>query len=149
MPRFLPDTSVIIPAVCGWHEHHRAAANEIAARLDRGENLVAAGPALVEAYAVLTRLPAPHRLAPADAHALLEANFLGAEIAVLDSVGYRELLDRASDDGIAGGATYDAVIARCAQAARVETLLTFNYRHFGRFAGPGLAVVVPGQGRSS
>lgn len=55
--RFLPDTNVMIAAVCDWHEHHAAASAEIEARLNRGESLVAAGPALVEAYAVLTRLP--------------------------------------------------------------------------------------------
>ncbi len=35
-------------------------------------------PALVEAYAVLTRLPPPHRLSVPDALALLEANFIRA-----------------------------------------------------------------------
>ncbi|MFB3825533.1 MAG: hypothetical protein ACE15B_02145 [Bryobacteraceae bacterium] len=30
-----------------------------------------------DAYSVLTRLPAPHRLSPADALSLMEANFMG------------------------------------------------------------------------
>jgi predicted nucleic acid-binding protein len=86
VPRFLPDTSVMVAAVCAWHEHHARAADEIERRLERGQELIAAGPALVEVYAVLTRLRAPHWLAPADAHALLEANFLGGEVATLDWV---------------------------------------------------------------
>ena len=147
MPRFLPDTSVLVAAVCAWHEHHAPAAAEIEWRLERGERLVVAGPTLVEAYAVLTRLPAPHRLAATDAYALLEANFLGGQIMTLDASGYREVLARASGVGIAGGQTYDAVVAACARAAGVETLLTFNARHFRRLAGSELAVVVPGERR--
>lgn len=49
--------------------------------MNLGEAMIAAGPALVETYAVLTRLPSPHRLAPADAHRLLQANFAGGEVA--------------------------------------------------------------------
>ena len=78
MPRFLPETSCLVAALCVWHEHNERAAREIERRLDRGESLVVAAPALVETYAVLTRLPSPHRLSPADSRALLEANFLGA-----------------------------------------------------------------------
>ena len=48
-----------------------------------------AAPALVEAYAVLTRLPPPHRLSPADALALLEADFIHpAKIITLDKRAY-------------------------------------------------------------
>src|SRR6184192_3362205 len=63
-PRFLLDTSCLVAAVCSWHMHHEATAAEISRRLSRGEEPVMAAPALVEAYAVLTRLPAPHRLLP-------------------------------------------------------------------------------------
>lgn len=148
MPRFLPDTSVMVAAVCAWHERHRDAVNEIEERLGRGEALVAAGSALVEAYSVLTRLPAPHRLAPADAHALVDANFAAGEIATLEAEGYGALLQQARDEGITGGQTYDLVIAACAKASAVENLLTFNLRHFQRFADRRLAVVVPGESLS-
>ena len=40
--------------------------------------LAVAAHALVETYAVLTRLPAPHRLAPADAWTLIDTNFARA-----------------------------------------------------------------------
>src|SRR5439155_4456381 len=62
-----PDTSCLVAAVCAWHEHHAAAAREIERRLAAGEPMIVAAPALVESYAVLTRLPPPHRLRPADA----------------------------------------------------------------------------------
>jgi len=55
---FAVDTSCMVAAVCTWHEHHAAAAGEIERRLGRGERMAIPAPALVEAYAVLTRLPA-------------------------------------------------------------------------------------------
>ncbi len=73
---FLPDTSCIIAAVCSWHEHHEAAASEIERRLAARTQMIVAAPALVEAYAVLIRLPSPHRLSPQNALTLLENNFL-------------------------------------------------------------------------
>lgn len=75
MGRFLPDTGVMVAAVCGWHEHHRRAVRALEARLAGGDTLVVAASALIETYAVLTRLPPPHRLAPGDAGTLVHANF--------------------------------------------------------------------------
>ncbi len=145
MAAFLLDTSCMVATVCGWHEHHHRAEQEIERRLGQGETLLVAAPALVEAYAVLTRLPSPHRLSPADALALLEANFMRpARLVALDGKSYRSLLRRAPHEGIAGGQAYDAVIAACALKASGVTLLTFNPGHFSPFARRGLQVVVPG-----
>ena len=134
----------MIAVVCSWHEHHERAAKEIAQRLGRGETMIVAAPALVEAYAVLTRLPSPYRLSPADALVLLDSNFISTtKITVLDGKSYRTLLRQAPADGIAGGQTYDAVIAACALHAKVATLLTFNESHFVSFRAKGIEVVVP------
>jgi predicted nucleic acid-binding protein len=135
----------MVAVLCSWHEHHEPAARQIERRLGEGEMLVVAAPALVETYAVLTRLPPPHRLSPADSLALLEANFMvsGVEMVALDPDGYRRLLRGAPTEGIAGGRMYDAVIAACTLAAGVDTLLTFNERQFLSFAAHGLRVVVP------
>jgi predicted nucleic acid-binding protein len=64
------DTSVVVAALLGWHEAHEPARRA----LERGlaaERIVMPAPALLEAYAVMTRLPSPHRIRPADAAALL------------------------------------------------------------------------------
>lgn len=145
MPRFLPDTSCMVAAICGWHEHHARAAAEIERRLESGDALVVAAPALVETYAVLTRLPSPHRLSPTDSQALLEASFLsdGAETVALDADGYVRLLRGAAERGIAGGRTYDAVIVTCAQSAGVDAILTFNERQFRALASKDTEIVVP------
>jgi predicted nucleic acid-binding protein len=121
----------MVAAVCTWHERHLAAANEIERRLDRGERLAVAAHSLAETYAVLTRLPAPHRLAPADAWSLVKANFVDhATIAALDAGAYATLLHRLATIGVGGGRTYDALIGECARRAKVNALLTFNLRHF-------------------
>ena len=90
---FLPDTSCIVPIVCSSHEHHLRAVEAIDGRRSRNERMMVAAPALVEAYSVLTRLPAPHRLAPDDALSLLDANFVrGVASVALDTAAYRALL---------------------------------------------------------
>jgi predicted nucleic acid-binding protein len=145
MPRCLLDTSCMIAALCAWHEHHERATRELDQRLSTRETLVVAAPALVETYSVLSRLPAPHRLSPAECWALLEADFLGdaMELIALEPDAYRQLLRSAPNRGIAGGSIYDAVIVACGLAARVETILTFNERQFRALAGQEIQIVVP------
>lgn len=145
MSRFLLDTSCMVAALCAWHEHHERAAREIERRLSDGAVLVAAAPALVETYAVLTRLPAPHRLSPAVSLALLEANFMVDDVltVALEADAYLRLLRRAPEGGIAGGGVYDAVIVACALAGKVDTLLTFNERQFRPLSDQGISIVVP------
>ena len=122
----------MIAAVCTWHEHHVAAVTQIEQRLDRGERLKVPAPALAESYAVLTRLPSPHRLSPSDAWALVETNFiLRAGVVGLNGIGYAKLLGRLAKTEVSGGRTYDAVIAECAKRSRASVLLTFNRHHFG------------------
>lgn len=133
----------MVAAVCAWHEQHDATAAEISRRLEAGERLAVPAPALIETYAVLTRLPSPHRLAAADAWTLVEANFVEqATIVALSRADYVALLRRAVAREIAGGRTYDAVIAECARKATAATLLTLNRRHFDPAPG-GVTVVEP------
>jgi predicted nucleic acid-binding protein len=146
MAAYMPDTNCMVAAVCTWHEHHAAASTELEVRLGRGERLVIAGPALVETYSVLTRLPPPHRLSARDAYALIAANFVeGRDVVALDADDYRRIIELASLEEIGGGQVYDAVLAACARGAAVDAFLTFNARHFDRYRSPGLAIVVPGR----
>lgn len=143
-PRVALDTGVLIALVCGWHEHHEAATRTVEARLQRAAALIVPAHALLEAYAVLTRLPAPHRLAPADALALLDGNFRhGVEVVALTAERTWALLDGAPRAGIHGGRTYDAAIAMAARRAGAHELLTLNLRHFEAFADERLTVTSP------
>jgi predicted nucleic acid-binding protein len=133
----------MVAAVCSWHEHHEVAAAEIERRLERRERLCVPAPALIETYAVLTRLPPPHRFAAADAWALIEANFVAnVTIKALDATTCVDLLRRGATQDLAGGRTYDAVIGECARLAGAAVLLTFNRRHFDP-PPPGVQVLEP------
>ena len=93
-----------------------------------------AAPAVVETYAVLTRLPPPYRLRPADALALIEGSWSDVEVAALDGTAIWPLLRGLREAGIAGGSTYDAVVAACARKAGVDVILTWNVADFERVA---------------
>jgi predicted nucleic acid-binding protein len=118
---------------------------EIDRRLSSGETLLVAAPGLIEAYAVLTRLPPPHRLSPTDTRTLLVANFMSdpVQVVALEANGYAHLLQDAPERRIAGGTIYDAVILACALAAGADVLLTFNDRHFRQLAVEGVQIVIP------
>ena len=148
MPRalaaFMPDTSCIVAAVSSWHEHHGRALKEIEFRLKRKQRMLVAGHSLIEAYSVLTRLPAPHRLSPKDAAALLKANFTKKRSTIaLPPNAYHTLLDFVANAGVSGGRVYDVLIAAFARQGGAQALVTFNGAHFDGLAGDNLEIVVP------
>lgn len=141
MARVLLDTSVLVAAVLPQHEHHTATAAELRRRRTAGDEFVLAAHAVTEAYAVLTRLPPPHRLAPADAIAVLDRNWGRAPTFGLTPSETWRIVRELAAAGVGGGRVYDAVIARSARKAEATILLTRNLRHFGD--RPGIAVVTP------
>ena len=142
------DTSVIVAGLLAWHEAHRPALRAlVAAAAPRGARLLVPAPALVEAYAVMTRLPAPHRLAPADALHLLVGSFRHrADVVPLAETETWQFLDETAGRGVAGGRTYDALILRCALKGGATRLLTLDRRDFERLDLAGIELVVPGTG---
>ena len=127
----------MVAAVCGWHEEHGSAVAAIERRLAGRHRLVSPAHAITEAYAVLTRLPAPHRLAPADAWSLVSSNFVeGHSVVGLAAAGQIAMLRGLAASGHGGRRTYDALIAATASHAGVDELLTFNPKHFEQAAGP-------------
>lgn len=102
------DTSVAVPLLVTSHRQHT-----MVARWATGRSLGLSGHALAETYSVLTRLPGDARVSPLDAVALIDENFpesfqLGARAA---RGAHREFARR----GIAGGATYDGLVAVAAR----------------------------------
>ena len=90
-------------ALLAWHEAH-----EPARQAARGGAIPAH--AVVESYSVLTRLAAPHRLAPDVASSLLGGWFPAGRL-LLPSTGLvASLVARLADAGIGGGAAYDALV---------------------------------------
>lgn len=138
------DTSVIVPALLSWHEHHPAALPVVRDALAGEGGVILPVPALVEAYAVITRLPPPWRLRATDAHRLLVETFRGkARVVGLDGDEAWELLDDALANAVSGGASYDAHIAACAKKAGAGRLATFNRRHFERLELGDVDLLVP------
>lgn len=76
------DTSVIVPGLLFWHEKHEAASAALVQLLESGNEVVLPLHSLVEAYAVMTRLPPPHR----------------------------DLLQNLSHRNLVGGTSYDSLI---------------------------------------
>jgi predicted nucleic acid-binding protein len=126
------DTSVVIAAFASWHESHTTAAA-----------LVADGPALpapcaLEAYAVLTRMPPPHRAGPKIVRDFLRQAFPAAPL-VLSAEASSRLVDRLVEAGICGGASYDAVIAMIADSHGSE-LATLDARARSTYERIGVTV---------
>jgi predicted nucleic acid-binding protein len=119
------DTSVVVPSLLDWHEHH-AVAQEAVEDVHR-----LPGHVLAAAFSVLTRLPHGLSLRPGDAAELLLEAFPGEPLA-LPPVGYPAVLRRLAAAGLRGGSVYDGLVA--ASAAHAEaTLLTADARAAGTY----------------
>jgi predicted nucleic acid-binding protein len=114
------DTSVVVAGFASWHEGHRSASAALARKPQVPAHV------LIEAYSVLTRLPAPHR-APADLVAAFLARRFQEAPLTLPARAHAALLETASRAGIVGGSIYDALIAATAQHAGAR-LLTRDQR---------------------
>lgn len=136
------DASVLVAAIVSWHERHGAAAGAVEAALAR-KALVVPSTALLDAYAILTRLPAQHRLVHADAFHLLRSSFGSARVAGPRTRDAWSMLRRWSVAPIGGSEAYDAQLVEIAKAAGAKTLLTFRRGELERLAIPGIEIVEP------
>lgn len=126
------DSSVVVAGLLAGHPAH-----------DRCRAVLSAGPLLpahaaIEAYSVLTRLPAPLRQSPATAATLLRANFEGRIV----DLGRRSVLgfvDGLAGWRVAGGAVYDALIGETARRAEAK-LVTRDLRATGTYRTVGVEV---------
>lgn len=126
------DTSVAVPLLVQTH-----AAHDRVAAWARGRDLALVGHALVETYSVLTRLPAGIRLEPDDAAAVIGANFTVMEATREGADAHRRL----AAAGIAGGASYDGIVALAAADAG-QALATRDERARGTYDVVGVRVII-------
>jgi predicted nucleic acid-binding protein len=115
------DTSVAVAAALPWHESHAAARSALP---NARTTLIAQ--VAVETYSVLTRLPHSQRVPAAVARDYLNQAFILPPL-VLVPDSYTRLIDIAVEEGITGGAVYDAIVAATAREAGA-TLLTLDRR---------------------
>lgn len=114
------DTSALVPLLATWHEEHARITPIV-----RSEARLVPAHVLVEAMSVLTRLPAPHRMPPRVVANALRA--LPLQAIGLPADGYADLLDRAAEARVSGGALYDALIG-VTSASHGARLLTLDQR---------------------
>lgn len=107
------DTSISIPALLEDHEAHDHAEGA----LSLCEVTIAH--VAVETYSVLTRLPPPHRVEPLDAAGIVDARLPDTWV-TLDAEACKALPQRFAEARIAGGVSYDALIALVAQEHDLE-----------------------------
>lgn len=113
------DASVLVPALLASHEFHEAC-HESAGLVDS-----AIGHALVETYAVLTRLPQPYTVPPVQASSALRS--YSTNVLALPGDEIADAIDRFVIARASGGASYDALIAVTAKE-HSATLLTRDER---------------------
>ena len=125
------DASVLVPAILASHEFH-AACHESAGLVD-----AAVGHALLETYAVLTRLPQPYTVPAVQASAAVRS--YGGHVIALPPDDLADTIDRFVIARISGGASYDALIAATA-IHHDATLLTRDERAAGVYERLGADV---------
>lgn len=128
------DTSVALPLLVASHPDHASVRSWA-----EGRALHIGGYALAETYSVLTRLPGDARVSATDAVLLIDDNFEGPLSLSPERAGQvHQLL---ALRGIAGGATYDGLVAIAAQE-HDATLVTRDARARGTYEAMGVRVIV-------
>jgi predicted nucleic acid-binding protein len=128
------DSAIIVAAVHANHPLHKPMAGWLDAALDE-HAIIVAHHSVLESYAVLTRLPAPYRLGPAEADRVLRETLeTHATIAPFDGAAIWDLVDRIGQMPAAGGATYDAFIVEILKGAGVHAIATSHVDQFRRLS---------------
>jgi len=126
------DTSVLVATFYGDHEHHEKSLDLF---LRFGKVDACCGlHSLAEVYATLTRMPGARRTAPSEALLFIEDIRKNLTVVSIDESDYRSCLAEAAENGIVGGAAYDALLAKCALKAGAEAIYTWNPKDFVRLS---------------
>jgi predicted nucleic acid-binding protein len=129
--KVLLDTSVVIAALLPGHPSHISAISWLSRAKSGAFEFLFSAHSLAELYAVLTRIPLSPPVSPEAAGRLIRENVLSAAtIRALSADEYVTLLSELIGKSLTGGAIYDAVIAKIAEEARVDLLVTLNIGHF-------------------
>ncbi len=131
--RILFDTSLLVAAVVEGHPAHALALPWLQRAKDKTDAGVVAAHSLAEMYAILTRLPVRPPIPPDMAREVIQVNVLNTcEVVALSAADYVTLLDHLAGLGIAGGASYDALLLHAAAKAGVDQVITLNAHDFRR-----------------
>ena len=138
MKAFL-DTSVLVATFYAQHEHHTPSI-DLFLRFDKNDACCAAH-SLAEIYSVLTGRTGRDRVSGDGALLFLGNVRERLTTIALDPQEYFAALEASAPLGIAGGATYDALLGYCAMKAEAQSIYTWNVKDFQRL-GPTIAARV-------
>lgn len=137
------DTSVLVAAMIEPHPMHSRALPWLKRAKARELDFFVACHTLAELYAVLTTLPLSPKISPATAKYLILENVKSqAKIVTLSQADYISVISKMTNLGLRGGSIYDALIAKSAQKAGADHILTFNYRDFMRVWPDGINYLI-------
>lgn len=134
--RYAVDTSVAVAFLDASHTAHRKCVDALSGKVS-----ALSGHAAFETVAVLTRLPGPAQVQPADAVRAIRVAF--SERCWLNSSQQQRLLATVGDMGIAGGMVYDALVGEAARVNR-RVLLTRDRRAIPTYEFLGVHYVMVG-----
>ena len=141
--KILFDTSVLVAALVESHPMHKRSFPWLKQAIAKEFDMIVAAHTIAELYAVLSTFPIKPRISPLIARKLISENIeTVAEIISLTSREYISVIKQISELGLAGGITYDALIAKVAQKSKVERLLTLDANHFTRVWPDGDKIIV-------
>jgi len=130
------DTSVLIAAFWGGHQHHEASLKRLSSA--NKKQAACGAHSLAEVYAVMTALPVKPMIPPEQAMLFVEEVRERLTLISLDGEEYFAAVQKCAEKGLTSGRIYDALLLACAKKARAETILTLNEKHF-RAIAPDLA----------
>jgi predicted nucleic acid-binding protein len=133
------DTNVLIAASLQSHAHHDPCHARLA--IIRKSGGACAAHSMAEAFSVLTRLPLPHRLPPAEALRIVEYTREYSTVVTLTDDEVIETLRALADRNLGGGLTFDALLLACARKIGAKVIYTSNVKHF-RHIAPDLASII-------
>lgn len=129
-PLILLDTNVIVAALAEAHEHHTPSLALF--DVDAPWTIAVAAHCYAESYSTLTRRGerAPFQWSPAEAWAALESVAAVTRLVGLSPAQSFDAVRSFAAAGHIGARLYDHLIARAAQSAGAEMLVTWNVGHF-------------------
>lgn len=137
------DSSVLIAAMLPDHIHHLVAVPWLSTAKAGIFQFAVAGHSLVEVYSVLTRMPRTPKITSSEAWEMLRDNVISvAQIISLQDQDYPALLSELASLAVTGGAVYDGIIAKAAELAQVDQLVTLNDQDFQRVWPAGIGRIV-------
>jgi predicted nucleic acid-binding protein len=136
------DSSILVAGVHANHPLHAVAAGWLIKNIPLHE-LIVSHHSILETYAVLTRLPGELRLTGPEAKRLLESTVKpNMRVADFSSSSIWDCIDSLVNHSALGGRSYDVFIAELLSKSGVQSIATFNTKHFSEFAA-NMSIIDP------